>query len=411
MAIDVAAETARHLSVLSPEQLQKAVDYTHGSEWNLLWGWLAGLVVAWLILRWGGLARIRNGLEKTRPRPLLVSLVVSLVYLLVSTILSLPWAIYSGWWFQKSFGLTDQPLTGFLVDAAKGSVFGIVLGAIFYVILYAVLRKAPKTWWIWGAGLTSLFLLFVLLIAPITIEPMLNKYTPAPEGPVRAEVVAMAKQVGVPHDKIFIYDGSKQSNRYTANVSGLAGTARVAMSDVMFKKDADKAEIRGVVGHEMGHYVHQHTLWFAGALIVLSAVAFWLTGALFPLFSTLLGGRAVTGIADPAGLPILIAIISTLVLIGSPVLNSMSRFTETDADNFSLQNFNEPDGLAKALVKTAEYRAPNPSVLEETIFYDHPSVGNRVRNAMEWKAKHPPADAPASPPAAEAATPPAAPAS
>jgi len=62
---------------------------------------------------------------------------------------------------------------------------------------------------------------------------------------------------------------------------------------------------------------------------------------------------------------------------------------EADADRFSLVHANEPDGLSKALIKTAEYRAPSPSAVEEFLFYDHPSVENRIRRAMEWKATHP----------------------
>jgi STE24 endopeptidase len=100
------------------------------------------------------------------------------------------------------------------------------------------------------------FITVMMVLAPIYIEPIFNKYTPAPAGPVRDQVVAMAKANGIPADKIFVYNGSKQSNAYTANVSGLFGSARVAMSDTMFKQGADLAEVRGVVGHEMGHYAH-----------------------------------------------------------------------------------------------------------------------------------------------------------
>jgi STE24 endopeptidase len=79
----------------------------------------------------------------------------------------------------------------------------------------------------------------------------------------------------------------------------------------------------------------------------------------------------------------------------------MIRVIEQDADQFSLTHANEPDGLSKALIKTAEYRAPSPSAIEEIIFYDHPSVENRIRMAMEWKATHP-ADAPVAVPVAVA---------
>lgn len=401
--IDPAAETAAYLAQMSPDAQAKAIAYTHGSHWNLLFGWLVSMAVAWLIVRSGVLPRIGRGLNRSRARPWSTAFVSAIVYSLASFVISLPWAIYAGWWFEREFGLTSQPLADALVDTLKTTPISIVLGAVFLTILYAVLRRAPKTWWIWGGGLSAVFIIFGVLIAPVVIEPMLNKYSPAPAGPVRDEVVRLGRLTGTPTDKIFIYDGSKQSNRYTANVSGIGGTARVAMSDVMFKKGADLAEVRGVVGHEMGHYVHQHSLWLAGAFALIAVVAFFLTGALFPAFRALLGARDVTGIADPAGLPVLMAVLSSLSLLGTPVLNTVIRTAESDADAFSLRYAREPDGMAKALLKTAEYRAPSPSELEETIFYDHPSVERRIRRAMEWKAAN--AATPVSPaPAALAPT-------
>jgi STE24 endopeptidase len=160
------------------------------------------------------------------------------------------------------------------------------------------------------------------------------------------------------------------------------------MSDVMFKKGADLAEVRGVVGHEMGHY-RQGPLVLAGPFALLAIVAFGLTHLLFGPAARLMGAK-VAGIADPAGLPVLMAVIATLALLGTPLTTSISRWDEADADSFSLRVANAPDGLAKALVKSIEYRASSPSDLEEFLFYDHPSVEHRVRKAMDWKAAHPP---------------------
>jgi STE24 endopeptidase len=158
------------------------------------------------------------------------------------------------------------------------------------------------------------------------------------------------------------------------------------MSDVMFLKDADLAEVRGVVGHEMGHYVRQHALWGALALGVLATLAFYLVSRFFPATARLLGSDA-TGISDPVGLPVLFVLVSLIALIGTPLTNTLGRTIEADADRFSLEHVNEPDGLSKALIKTMEYRAATPGAVEEIIFYDHPSVSSRVRRAMEWKAK------------------------
>ena len=407
MSIDPAAETARWLATLSPEDLERAVAYTRGGHWLLLWGAIVAVVVSWLIIRTGLLSGISARLERRRRRPKLVSLVVGVVYLLLSFVLTLPWAIYESWWRETQYGLTSQPLAGWLTEALMGTAISTVFAGLLIVGLYLIIRHARRLWWAWGAGLTALAVVFMLIVSPILIEPLFNDYTPAPDGPMRDSVVELAQRTGTPDDKIFIYDGSKQSDRYTANVSGLFGSARVAMSDVMFAKGADLAEVRGVVGHEMGHYVHMHSLWMTGIMILLAAIVFWLIDRLFPVAKRLLGANRVGDISDPAGLPVLAAIASVIGLLLTPVTNTMIRVIEQDADQFSLVHANEPDGLSKALIKTAEYRAPSPSVIEEILFYDHPSVENRIRMAMEWKATHPanaPAAAPAAPPAA-AATP------
>lgn len=389
---DPAAATAQWLATLSPQETARAIAYTQGSHWLILWSFLVSTLVAWIIVRTGLLVAIRSRIERRRRWPILASFAVALVYSAMSWALTLPWAIYQGWWREKQYGLTSQALGGWLGEAVIGAAISIVATSLLLVAIYALIRRARRFWWAWAAGVTAAFIVIGLVLAPLVIEPIFNTYTPAPNGPVRDAVVTLAKQTGTPLDKIFIYDGSKQSDRYTANVSGLFGTARVAMSDTMFKQGADLAEVRGVVGHEMGHYLRAHILWTVGILVVLSVLAFWLTDRLYPVAHRLLRADRVGDISDPAGLPVLALVLAFLGVLGTPVFATMTRTTEEDADHFSLVHANEPDGLSKALIKTAEYRAPSPSAIEEFLFYDHPSVENRIRRAMEWKATHPPRD-------------------
>lgn len=393
---DPEAATAAWLATLSPAETAKAVAYTQGGHWLILWGFVVSIVVAWIIVRTNLLGRVREGIEKRKARPVLASFVVGLVYLVFSWVLNLPWAVYASWYRETRYGLTEQPFMGWFVEGLMSAAISTVVMAVVLIAVYALIRRARRFWWAWAAGLTAIVMALGLVVSPILIEPLFNTYTPAPDGPVRDAVVALANETGTPSDKIFIYDGSKQSDRYTANVSGLFGSARVAMSDVMFTKGADLAEVKGVVGHEMGHYVHAHVLWILGVLILLSALAFWLTDRLYPVARKLLGAGKVGDIRDPAGLPVLMAVLAFLGLIGTPLTNTLTRTIEADADHFSMVHANEPDGLSKALIKTAEYRAPSPGKLEEILFYDHPSVGNRIRAAMEWKAAHP-AGTPAKP--------------
>lgn len=385
-AFDPAAETARYLATLSPEVHAKATAYTQGGHWVLLWGTLVAVAAAWLVIRSGLLVKIRAGVERDKSRPWLAALAVLPVAVVLEELLGLPWSIYADWFREKSYGLTSQPLGGWLGEWAIGAALGVVVSSIVLSIIYWLLRRAPKTWWIWASGVSAGALVLVLVLAPIFLLPLFNSYTPAPDGPVRAAIVEMAKANGVPSEKIFVYDGSKQSNRYTANVTGLFGSAQINMSDTMFKAGADMSEIRAVVGHEMGHYARGHILSRLAATTLLLVIGFWAVDGLFPLAARLLGARDVKGISDPAGLPVLMAVLSVLGLLATPAFNSITRLSEADADNYSLQVAGEPDGLAKALIQTVEYRAATPGRLEEILFYSHPSVSWRIRNAMDWKA-------------------------
>jgi STE24 endopeptidase len=389
-AFDPAAATAAYLAQLPPEVHQRAIAYTHGEHWLLLWGALVSIAIAWLILKSELLVRIRRRVSSSRRRPWLAVAAVAATALALEILMALPWEAYADWWRERSYGLTNRPFVAWLLeDLAKNLIFGLV-SLVFLLGLYALIRRSPRRWWLWGGGLASLVFVALLVLAPIFIAPLFNTYTPAPPGAVRDAVVALAEANGVPSDKIVIFDGSRQSNRYTAHVSGAFGSARVVMSDVMFQKGADLSEVRAVVGHEMGHYAHGHTLLGAAFSGIMALLGFFLVDRLFPVVQRLVGAEGVEGIADPAGLPIIVIVLTVLGLLATPISNSATRFIEADADRFSLERADEPDGLARALVKTIEYRAAEPSPVEEFIFYSHPSVGSRIRRCMEWKADHRP---------------------
>jgi STE24 endopeptidase len=316
----------------------------------------------------------------------LKAFVVGVVYFVISAILTLPWSIYSDWWREKGYGRTSQPLGDFLLQGGISILIGAIVGGIFLMLLYMLIRRAGRTWWLWSGGLAAIGLAVMMLLSPILIEPLFNKYEPVPPGQVRDAVVEMAGRAGVPPNKVYMYNGSRQSNNFTANAGGVGSTARVAISDVALK-DASLAEVRAVTGHEIGHYVLKHTWWGILFFSVMAIILFWLADRLYPRFARFFGSRA--AIADPAGMPVLLFIASFFGLLASPLLNTFSRTLESQADLYSLQTENLPDALSSALVKTAEYRYPRPGKLEEIVFYDHPSVEARVHRAMEWKATHP----------------------
>lgn len=384
MAFDVNAATARYIDSLGPAALQKAHDYTVGKEWMLLWGLLVSAVVTWLIVRSDILDRLEAKLPERRRN--LRAFLVPLIYFMISALLSLPWSIYDSWWREKSYGRTSQPIGDFLFQGTLQLIIGSLMGAVFAIGVYWLMRRTGRRWWIWSGGLTAIAVAFVMLLAPIMIEPLFNKYTQVPPGPVRDAVIEMAGRAGIPPNKIYMFNGSRQSNNFTANAGGVGSTARVAISDVALK-NASLDEVRAVTGHEIGHYVLKHSWWGVLIFTVMAVILFWLADKLYPRFARWFGTSAV--LSDPRGIPVLVFLVSLLGLLASPLFNTFSRTIETQADAYSLRTENRPDALSTALVKTAEYRYPRPSALEEIVFYDHPSVERRVRTAMEWKAAHP----------------------
>jgi STE24 endopeptidase len=384
MAFDPNAATARYIDSLGAAALHKAHAYTIGKEWMLLWALVVATIVTWLIVRSGVLDRLDAKFAEKRRN--LKAFVIAVVYFIVSALLTLPWTLYADYFREKSYGRTSQPLGDWLGQQALALPITAVVGALFMMGVYWLMRRTGKGWWLWSGALTALALAFVMLLSPVLIEPLFNKYESVPPGQVRDAVVSMAQRAGIPPNKVYMFNGSRQSNNFTANAGGVGSTARVAISDVAFK-NASLDEVRAVTGHEIGHYVLKHSWWGILFFSILAVVLFWLADRFYPRFARWFGTQA--ALNDPRGVPILIFMVSFLGLLCLPLLNSFSRTLESQADMYSLQTENRPDALSTSLVKTAEYRYPRPNRVEEIVFYDHPSVETRVRRAMEWKAAHP----------------------
>ena len=383
--MNVEQATARYIDSLGPAALQKAHDYTVGKEWMLLSELAVAAIVTWLIVKSGLLDKLDNKIGEQRRN--LRAFLVSGLFFLVAAVLTLPWTLYADYFREKGYGRTSQPIGDYLFQLSLSTIITSVIAALFMIGVYWLIRRTGKKWWLWSGGLVAAGLAFVILLSPVIIEPLFNKYEAVPPGQVRDAVVEMAARADIPQDKIFMYDGSRQSNNFTANAGGVGSTARVAISDVALKS-ASLEEVRAVTGHEIGHYVLKHT-WMGILFFSLAAIVmFWLADRLFPRFARAFGSSATIG--EPRGIAVLMFIAGLFMLLISPLLNSFARTIETQADQYSLETENQPDGLSSALVKTAEYRYPRPGKLEEIFFYDHPSVEARVRRAMQWKADHPP---------------------
>ena len=393
-AFDPEAATEALLATLDPETRARSERYTESGHWLDIIAFLYGLAVAWFLLGTGLSARMRDVAERrTRRKPLQTAL-YAIQYVLVTTVLLLPLTVYAGYIREHRYGFSTQALGGYLSDRLIGLGIGIVTFSILLVVLYGVIRRAPRTWWIWGTGVGIAFLAVITFIAPVYLAPLFNRYEPLDEGPLKERVLAMARANGVPADQVYQYDASKRTTKMSANVSGLFGTTRIAMNDNLLERGTDE-EIEAVMGHEIGHYAmhaaSEYFLFFA----VFLAFGFAFVSWGFDRARARWGARwDVRGIGDLAGLPLLGLLLSVYGAVLSPITVGFIRSNEKEADLYGLNAARQPDGFAGVILKLGEYRKVDPGPLEEWLFYDHPSARNRILMAMRWKAAQPDATKP-----------------
>jgi STE24 endopeptidase len=385
---DPVAATDAYLARLTPLQRARSDAYFEGGYWLMLWDLLYGAAVILLILASGLSARMRDLAAAYAPWGWTQTLLYAVQYLAVSALLTFPFTWYSGFVREHAYGLATQAFGPWLLDQCKALLISLVVGGIAITLLYGVLRRAPRSWWLWGALVSVLFLAVVVVLQPVYIEPVFNKYTELRDPAVRGAILRLAGANGVPAEHIWEFDASRQTTRVSANVAGLLGTTRIALNDNLLRR-CTLPEIEAVMGHEMGHYVLHHvpkSLLFFGVVLV---AAFAFVRWTFDRVRMRWGTRwRIWDVTDPAGLPLLLLLLTVFVFLLTPVLNTYVRTEEAEADLFGLNAARQPDGEAEVALKLAEYRKLSPGPIEEWLFYDHPSGRDRILTAMRWKAEH-----------------------
>lgn len=387
-AFDVETATRAYLDTLQGAARAKSNAYFEGGYWLLLWGTLVGIVTSWIKLRFRWSAAWRNWAERVTKRHWLQPALYALPYVLVSALLVLPWSIYTGYFREKKYDLMNLSFGAWISEQAISLAISLIVVAIFFTIIFAVIRHARRTWWLWGAGAITALLAFGIMVAPVFISPLFNDYKPMPQGPLQQQILAMARAHDVPAENVYVFDQSKQHKRISANVSGLGPTIRISLNDNLLERSSP-AEVKAVMGHELGHYVLNHLPFTVAVLTLIIGLGLFLLWWLTPRILSRHGEHwGVRDSSDPAVVPLFAIIFSIYMLAMTPVTNTLIRTNESQADAFGLDASREPDGFASIAMKLSEYRKIEPGPIEEALFFDHPSGATRVRMAMEWKARH-----------------------
>ncbi len=388
VGFDVETATRAYIDTLQGAELEKSNSYFEGGYWLILWGALITFLVDFFLLKSRLSSGFRAWAERKMKRQWAVTWLTSIPYLLASFLLTLPWVIYTDFFREKQYDLMSQSFGEWAGEQAIGLLISLIIFPLLIMAIFATIRRAPKTWWIWGTGVISIFLFVGLLLGPVFISPLFNDYTEMEPGPLRDRIIAMAAEYDVPTENIYVFNQSKQHKRISANVSGVGPTIRISLNDNLLER-TDPEEVAAVMGHELGHYVLGHTWRSIFIIGVIMAFGLFLIARIAPKLIARHGDKwGVRNMSDPAALPLFGMLLTVYFLAATPALNTLIRVNESDADLFGLNAAKEPDGFAKVAMRLSEYRKIEPGSTEEMLFFDHPSGATRVRMAMEWKAQN-----------------------
>ena len=382
------AATDAYLALIPPGDKARSDAYFEGGYWMILWDFLYGVGVALLLLNLRWSAGMRNLAERiTRFKPL-QTLIYWAEYLVATAVMLFPLTVYEDYFREHKYGLATQTFGPWMGDQMKGLLVNLVLGGLLTVLLFGIVRRLPRSWWIWGAVATVSVMVLVVAIVPVFIVPFFNRVTRLDDPNITEPILRMARANGIPASDVYQVDASRQTTRMSANVSGFGGTMRITLNDNLLRRGSPE-EIQSVMGHEMGHYVLNHipkdTLFFGVVIVMLFASLRWSLD-----WSLQRWGEKwqIRGIGDTAVLPLVVLLGSIFVFVVTPVLNTHIRTNEHEADMYGLNASRQPDGFAQAAIHLGEYRKMNPGPLEEWVFFDHPSGRNRIHDAMRWKAEN-----------------------
>ena len=380
--------TEAYLAQIPAAARARSDAYFEGGYWLILWDFLYGAVIAVVILHLRWSAKMRDLAERITRLRFVHDIVYWIEFTLLTTVLGFPLAYYEGYVREHQYGLATQSFGPWCDDQFKNLLVNVVLGAIAVPILFAIVRRLQRTWWIWGAIVYCVFFAVTAMLAPVFIFPIFNKITKLDDPKVTTPILSMARANGIPAREVYEIDASRQTTRMSANVSGLGKTMRITLNDNLLRRGSLE-EIQSIMGHEMGHYVLNHTykgtFFFSVVFVIFFALLNWsLRWSL-----TRWGERwQVRDIGDSAVLPLVVLLGSLFFFVLTPITNTYTRTEEHEADMYGLNASRQPDGFAQGAIHLGEYRKMSPGPLEEWIFFDHPSGRNRIHDAMTWKREN-----------------------
>lgn len=356
----------------------------HGMKYRVYFAGLFLDAAVLAVLLCGGLSIVlRDFARGVAPHPWGTGAVYILLLAGIFSVLHFPLQVFIGHHWEHRFGLSKQTFGQWFADQLKKGLLSLVLSLVLAAVMYALLDRYPRTWWIY-TGLFWFALTFVLAkLTPTVIIPLFYKYKDFENDALKARIKKMFADARVTLREVYAIDFSSKTVKANAFICGLGASRRVVLSDTLIDEYSEP-EIATVVAHELGHHCHRDILKMMAINSVLIFSGLYIIDRILTHTVAYFG---FDGIADIAGLPLLITVFSVYSLILTPLINGISCRMETAADRYSLQRTGDVPAFISMMEKLgrqnlAEFR-PNKWI--EWFFYDHPPLEKRIAFARQFR--------------------------
>jgi len=371
------------LELLGPQEYRRSQEYARARGGLGLWAGALQAAVALALLLSGALGALQRLWARALPGPRLAELAGVLLVCSVSLLFaaaSLPASLYGQFVVERRFGFNRLTPRLFALDALKGLALSLGLGAPLLYLCFHLVASGPL-WWLWAFLAASALQVLLLVLYPRLIAPLFNRFTPLPEGEVRAQVEGLALRLGFRTRGIFLMDGSRRSTHGNAYFTGLGRARRIVLFDTLLEA-LGAAQVAAVLAHEIGHQKKGHVPLRLAASLAAGFVAFWALGQALrfePLFQAfgLSGGAG----AAPAAAVLLLHFSGPLELALRPLASWLSRRQEYAADRYAYREAGCGESFVEALQALSRRNLSNPTPHPWASFWfaSHPTVLERVR--------------------------------
>jgi STE24 endopeptidase len=372
---------------------QRAADYTVARHrLGLLSITLEVLVILGLTLL-GGLQALYEIAQSWSALPLLgatvgPALAFVVMVTVITSLIDLPLDWYRQFVIEQKFGFNRMTLLAWLKDGLMQSLIAALLGLPLLGVVVWLMQSAGPTWWLWAWGVWVVFSLSVMVIFPVWIAPLFNKFEPLSEGATRSKVEALLARCGFASNGLFVMDGSKRSSHGNAYFTGIGKKKRIVFFDTLLSRLSDD-EVEAVLAHELGHFKHKHITKRLLTTFAFSFVGFAFLGWIMqqPWFYQGLGMTPDLQRAHGPALVLFMLALPVFLFPFHPLGSFFSRKDEFQADRFAAET-SSADNLVKALVKLYDDNASTltPDPLYSAFYDSHPPAMVRIQKLSETHA-------------------------